>query len=220
MQISHLSLFSLSVVSKSLRSHALQHARLPCPSPSPRACSNSCPLSWWCHDHLVLFVPFSSCLQSSPVPGSLSTINDICMKVKVLVTQSCPTLCNPWTVAHQAPLSMGFSRQEHWRGQPFPSSRDLPDPGIKPKSLPLQVDSLLPEPQGKPYIYTYVCVCVCVCVCVISHNCTYKPSLLSPTPFSNLTPLGHHRAPDWTSCVTQSHLLAGIHFTNDLYRMK
>ena len=37
------------------------------------------------------------------------------------VTKSCPTLCNPWTVAHQAPLSMGFSRQEYWSGLPFPS---------------------------------------------------------------------------------------------------
>ena len=41
----------------------------------------------------------------------------------------------PWTVAHQAPLSMGFSRQEFWSGLPFPSPGDLPDPGIKPTSL-------------------------------------------------------------------------------------
>ena len=51
----------------------------------------------------------------------------------------------PWTVAHQAPLSMGFSRQEYWSGLPFPSPGDLPDPGIKPHLLHLlhwQVDSL------------------------------------------------------------------------------
>ena len=47
----------------------------------------------------------------------------------------------PWTVALQAPLSMGFSRQEHWRGLPFPSPEDLTNPGIEPKSLALQVDS-------------------------------------------------------------------------------
>ena len=41
----------------------------------------------------------------------------------------------PWTVAHQAPLSMGFSRQEYWSGLPFPSPGDLPDPGIEPVSL-------------------------------------------------------------------------------------
>ena len=45
------------------------------------------------------------------------------------------TLATPWTVACQAPLSMGFSRQEHWSGLPFPSPGDLPDPGIKPMSL-------------------------------------------------------------------------------------
>ena len=56
----------------------------------------------------------------------------------------------PWTVAFQAPLSMGFSRQEHWSGLPFPSPGDLPDPGIKPSSPALQVDSLLSEPPGKP----------------------------------------------------------------------
>ena len=43
-------------------------------------------------------------------------------------------LCDPWTVAYQAPLSMGFSRQEYWSGLPLPSPGDLPDPGIKPRS--------------------------------------------------------------------------------------
>ena len=50
------------------------------------------------------------------------------------------------TVAHQAPLSMAFSRQEHWSGLPFPSPGDLPDPRIKPWSPALQADSLLSEP--------------------------------------------------------------------------
>jgi len=58
----------------------------------------------------------------------------------------------PWTVAHQAPLSIGFSRQEHWSGLPFPSSGDLPDPGIKLMSPALQADSLLSEPPGKPSV--------------------------------------------------------------------
>ena len=47
----------------------------------------------------------------------------------------------PWTVAHQTPLSMGFSRQEYWSGLPFPSPGDLPDPEIKPVSPTLQTDS-------------------------------------------------------------------------------
>ena len=55
----------------------------------------------------------------------------------------------PLTVAHQVPLSMGFFRQEHWSGLPLPSPGDLPNPGIKPPSPALQVDSLPSEPPGK-----------------------------------------------------------------------
>ena len=62
-----------------------------------------------------------------------------------LVSQFCPTLVTPWTVACQAPLSMGFSRQEYWSWLPFPSPGDLPDPGIEPGSPALQVDSLPTE---------------------------------------------------------------------------
>ena len=63
--------FSCSVVSKSLRPHGLQHARLPCSSPTPRACSNSCPSSWWCHPtNSSSVIPLSSCLQSFPASGS------------------------------------------------------------------------------------------------------------------------------------------------------
>ena len=64
-------LFSRSVVSDSLWTHVLQCARLPCPSPSPRAFSNSCPLSRWCHPAISSsVVPFSSCPQSFPASGS------------------------------------------------------------------------------------------------------------------------------------------------------
>ena len=63
--------FSHSVVSYSLRCHAVQHARLLCPSPTPRACSNWSPSSLWCHPAISSsFVPFSSCLQSFPASGS------------------------------------------------------------------------------------------------------------------------------------------------------
>ena len=66
-------LFSHSAMSDSLRPHGLQQTRLPCPSPSPGACSNSCPLSWWCHSTILSsVVPFSSCLQSFPASGSFS----------------------------------------------------------------------------------------------------------------------------------------------------
>ena len=65
------------------------------------------------------------------------------------VTRRCLSLSHvglfatPWTVAHQVHLSMVFSRQEYWSGEPFPSPRDLPDPGIKPRSPALQVDSAI-----------------------------------------------------------------------------
>ena len=63
--------FSRSVMSDSLWSHGLQDTRPPCPSPAPRACSNSCPLSQWCHPTISFSViPFSSCLQSFPASGS------------------------------------------------------------------------------------------------------------------------------------------------------
>ena len=62
-----------------------------------------------------------------------------------LVTKLCLTLATPWTVVCQAPLSMGFSRQEYWSGLPFLSPGDLPDPGIEPGSSALQSDSLPTE---------------------------------------------------------------------------
>ena len=63
------------------------------------------------------------------------------------VAQLCPTLFDP---AHQASLSMGFSRQVYWSGLPFPSPGDLPDPGMEPRSPALQADALPSEPLGMP----------------------------------------------------------------------
>ena len=72
----------------------------------------------------------------------------------VLVTQLCLTLCDPMDSSHQAPLSMGFSRQEYWIGLPFPSPGDLPNPGTEPGSPTLQADSLPSELQGSSYPFT------------------------------------------------------------------
>ena len=74
--------------------------------------------------------------DSAAVPQSLS--------IQLFVTQ--------WTAARQAPLSMGFSRQEYWSGLPFPSPGDFPDPGIESKSVSpaLQVNSLPLSHQGNP----------------------------------------------------------------------
>ena len=78
------------------------------------------------------------------------------VKVKLL---SCVRLfVTPWTVAYQAPPSMGFSRQECWSGLPFPSPGDLPNPGIEPGSPALQADALLSEPPGKPNFFFFYAI--------------------------------------------------------------
>ena len=73
--------------------------------------------------------------------------------MKVLLTQLHLTLCDPMNCslpgAHQAPLSMGFAKQEYWSGLLFPSPGDLPNAGIEPKFPALQAGSLPPEPPGK-----------------------------------------------------------------------
>ena len=70
------------------------------------------------------------------------------MRAKLL--QSVPLFVTLWTIACQALLSMGFSRQEYWRGWPHPPLGDLPNPGIESRSPTLQADSLPAEPQEKP----------------------------------------------------------------------
>ena len=72
------------------------------------------------------------------------------MKVKSL--RPVRLFVTPWTVAYQAPPSMGFSRQECWSGLPFPSPGDLPDPGNKPGSPALWAGALPSEPPGKPIL--------------------------------------------------------------------
>ena len=82
------------------------------------------------------------------------------VKVKVLVAQSFGHYEKPWTVASQAPLSMGLPWQEYWSGLPFPPPGDLPDPGIEsvsPASPAFQADSLLLNHQGLGHFYFYFC---------------------------------------------------------------
>ena len=69
-------------------------------------------------------------------------------KVKVKSLSRVRLFATPWTIAHQTPPSMGFSRQEYWSGLPFPSPGDLPDPGIEPWSPTLRADALTSEPTG------------------------------------------------------------------------
>ena len=81
-------------------------------------------------------------------------------KVNVKSLSHVRLFVTPWTVAYQAPLPMGFSRQEYWGRLPFPSPGDLSDPGMGPAPPALADRFFTTEPPGK------LCVCVCVCVCV------------------------------------------------------
>ena len=92
------------------------------------------------------------------------------MCVHVCVLSHVRLFVTPWTVACQVPLSMKFSRQKLWNGLPFPSPRDIPDPGIKLVSPTARALAgrifITVAPEKTRYIYIYICVCVCVCVCV------------------------------------------------------
>ena len=89
----------------------------------------------------------------------LSFLNEAQLYIYMyLIAQSCPTVCDPLGCDPQAPLSMGFSRQEYWNGLPLPSPGDLPDSGIQPVSPALQQILYPAEPSGKPYVYTYLLI--------------------------------------------------------------
>ena len=106
---------------------------------------------------------WTSQIEEAQSPWSLKRVNN-CLgqwqKELILINDdyacllsrfSCVWLCvTLWTVGHQAPLSMGFSRQECWSGLPLPSPGDLPDPGIEAGSPALQAEPLPAEPPGKP----------------------------------------------------------------------
>ena len=87
-------------------------------------------------------------------------------KVKVKLLNHVRLFVTPWTVAYQAPPSMGFSRQEYWSGLPFPFPGDLPDPGIKPGSPALKADSLPSEPPGKFHFNTLPFLIIQLILCV------------------------------------------------------
>ena len=114
--------------------HLLQDS--PCNMPIP------CP-------NLLSITP-PSCPASGDTQGKFSSFPmRLINKVKVKSLSHVWLFGTLWTVAYQAPLSMGFSRQEYWSGLPFPSLRDLPNPGIEPRSPALEADALTSEPPGK-----------------------------------------------------------------------
>ena len=95
----------------------------------------------WCESQKRVISEATCQLWPSGIWCSLSI--HILLNGGGLVARSCPTLVTPWTVACQAPLSMGFSRHVYWNGLPFPFPGDLRNPGIEPGSPPFQADSLL-----------------------------------------------------------------------------
>ena len=96
--------FSHSVMSNSLPPHGLQHARLPCPSPTPRVYSNSCPLSPWCHSAISSSGdPFSSCLQSFPASGSFP-MNQFFAWGGQSIRVSAPASVHPMNIQDWSPL--------------------------------------------------------------------------------------------------------------------
>ena len=85
----------------------------------------------------------------------LEDIGHMCMCVCVYLLSHVRFFVNPWIVSSQAPLSVGFSRQEHWRGLPFPSPGDLPDPGVEPASPALAGRFFTTVLTGKPIRHTH-----------------------------------------------------------------
>ena len=103
---------------------------------------------------VITFLPRSKHLLISWLQSPSAVI--LWLKVKSL--SHVRLFVTPWTVTYQAPLSMGFSRQEYWSGLPFPSPGDLPDPGIEPRSPAWEADSLTSEPAGKQCMNDTTCV--------------------------------------------------------------
>ena len=89
-------------------------------------------------------------VRGEMVSGISMILSFLEVGLKVLFLSHIRLFVTPGPIAHQAPLSMTFSRQECWSGLPFPPPGDLPDPGIEPGSPELQADSSPSEPLGKP----------------------------------------------------------------------
>ena len=88
------------------------------------------------------------------VEGLFTSVLETIVSSSSLSLSRVRLFATPWTVAYQAPPSMGFSRQEYWSGLPFPSPGNLPNPGIEAESPAFQADTLTSEPPGKPHLET------------------------------------------------------------------
>ena len=114
---------------------------------------------WWTD---VYFKEISICISSNFSKSEdysffyFGNFHFVLVSVWVLMLSRVRLFVTPWTVAHQAPLSVGFSRQEHWSGWSLSSPGDLSDSGIKPRSPALQADCWLAEPPGSVYFFWLV----------------------------------------------------------------
>ena len=134
------------------------------------------------------------------------------MKVKLL--RHVWVFATPWTVTYQAPLSMGFSRQEYWSGLPFPSPGHLPNPEIEPGSPALQADALASEPQGifffkisRPHDFRWRIWVSCI------YRCLEKGGLLNNYWSTTLHPNTGLKE----SCITCGHYFLQLKMILDKY---
>ena len=198
-------LFSHWVVSSSLQPQELQHARLPCPSLISLSLLKLMSIEFampsihliLCHPLLLLPSIFPSirvfsnelalCIRwpkywsftfsishSNEILPMMPFYGDVCVLVSHVWL-----FATPWTIAHQAPLSVEFCRQEYWSGLPFPSPGDLPNPGIKPGSPALQVDSSPSEPPGDGHLYSFSARIEQKCEGRVNSLSLLKPTYLS-----------------------------------------
>ena len=129
--------------------------------------------SSWLRDQTCISCIAGEFFTTEP-PGKPTTVYlKLKIKVKVKLLSHVWLFVTPWTVAYQAPPSMEFSRQEYWSGLPFPSPRDLPDPGIKPRSPALEAKSLPSQPPGRWYILSLKLIS-------INFNCIWKVCFFTP----------------------------------------
>ena len=129
-----------------------------------------------------LFLISSASVRSLPFLSFILPIFEwyVPLKVKVKLLSHVWLFATPWTVTYQAPLIMGFSRQECWSGLPFPSPGYLPDPGIESRSSALQADGLPSEPPGVSLIFLKIYLMFSILLfSSVSLNCSLKKTFLS-----------------------------------------